>query len=113
MDVVALLDNYGLPIAMIAVFIGFTIKMYNDNNEQNSRREEKMYQQNQEREDKLYKTIDDVNSINKEISETNKGLTETNKKLTETNKELVQQFKTEVLIIKNDIEDIKHAVLKN
>lgn len=113
MEFTTMLDNYGLPITMILVFIWFTVKMYKDNNEQTVIREEKMYQLNQNREEKLYSMIDDVNAINKEISETNKGLTETNKQLTETNQELVQQFKTEVLIMKNDIEDIKHAVLKS
>lgn len=113
MEFTTLLDSYGLPITMILVFIWFTVKMYNDNNEQSALREEKMYALNQLREEKLYKTIDDVNAINKEVSETNKGLTETNQKLTETNQQLVQQFKTEVLIMKNDIEDIKHAVLKS
>lgn len=102
MEFTTLLDSYGLPITMIIVFIWFTVKMYNDSNEQSVAREEK-----------LYDMITDVNAINKEISETNKGLTETNQQLAETNQELVQQFKTEVLIMKNDIEDIKHAVLKS
>lgn len=101
MDYTILLDKYGLPITLLAVFLWFIVKMYDDNNKRN-----------QAREDMLYVTIADVNAINKEVSETNKGLTETNKQLTETNQELVQQFKTEVLIMKNDIEDIKHAVLK-
>lgn len=101
MDFTILLDKYGLPISMVVVFIYFVSKMYTDSNRQNIAREEK-----------LYNTISDVNAVNKEVSETNKGLTETNKQLTETNQELVQQFKTEVLIMKNDIEDIKHAVLK-
>lgn len=102
MDFTLLLDKYGLPLTMLAALVWFTYKMYSDNLAHNIAREERLHQ-----------TIADSNQVNKEVCETNRGLTETNKQLTETNQELVQQFKTEVLIMKNDIEDIKHAVLKS
>ena len=87
MNITEIIQTLGFPIACVVACGWFILKMWTENQEQNERREEK-----------LYTTLGEVNSTNKELSETNKML--------------VEQFKTDMGKVKEDIEDIKEAILK-
>lgn len=87
MDYINLVQTLGFPIACVIAMGYFIFIVWN-----------KMQEQNEKREEKLYSTLVEVNATNKEISETNKML--------------VEQFRNDMAKVKDDIEDIKEVILK-